>query len=679
MIAVRNAVFPIALVTLCAGCLTGAPERDTIRPKQALLIADFETDESVSKWIGIACERTGERASQGRFGMRFDIPKWREGEEPRPGAQLLYRNGEGFPLRDWSGYKSVIIDGWVSGDKPGKLGLKLRDSRGQNSWTTHITVEPGKLNHAELSLEDAATDMHIHDVQEIVLYALRAPNAFTLTVDNLRLLPRDKPPLATFDLQYPNYRGLIFPEGGDLEVALNLEPHEHGLRPERLALRLSLSDGSAETTVIHPVRAGRESLRISPMDLPYGPATLTASLYRKQDGKTLREESWPLQKVSPDGAERMAVYIDRSNNTVVDGEPFFPVGWYGSANEEHLAQVAESPFNCYLAYGTNRVPKERMLRFLDRVEEAGLKFVYCMNDVYPTAKYYEGKNWEGIEGNEAIAAAVVEAYRDHPAMLAWYLNDELPRSLAPKLEEYYERVKKGDPNHPSFIVLCNRKDFRYLQQTTDILGGDTYPIPGDPVEFVSEMADRANEAVHGAKPVWMIPQAFAWYQYNSKNRDRSHTPTYDEFQAGRAPTREEARCMTYLALTHGAKGLIYYCYYDMRVLPNYRPMWEWMKAIGQEVKSLSPVLLSPDDLGRVAFSPATASIHTKLKKWNGRLYLLAVNSDRRASRVTFDLKRGSRSSVKVMFEDRHTATDDSRLTDDFQPLEVHVYDLGPGE
>ncbi len=55
--------------------------------------------------------------------------------------------------------------------------------------------------------------------------------------------------------------------------------------------------------------------------------------------------------------------------------------------------------------------------------------------------------------------------------------------------------------------------------------------------------------------------------------------------------------MTYLALTHGAKGLIYWCYYNLRMLPQYQEMWNGMKKIGAEVRILEPALLSPEDIG----------------------------------------------------------------------------------
>ena len=119
--------------------------------------------------------------------------------------------------------------------------------------------------------------------------------------------------------------------------------------------------------------------------------------------------------------------------------------------------------------------------------------------------------------------------------------------------------------------------------------------------------------------------------------------------------------MTYLALTHGAKGLIYYCYYDMRVLPQYAEMWAGMKKIGAEVKSLSPVLLAPGDLGPAKFTPPDAPIHTKLKRSGGRLYLLAVNAANAPVEVTFDLEHPLPAQVDVMFENRQAATTGATL------------------
>jgi hypothetical protein len=640
---------------------------------KSVVVADFESAREVARWTGLKVEQTTAHASSGRFGLRFDIPKWSEGKEERPGIRLSVRRGR--KPADWSRYGKITVDAWVEGSQPGRLGLKLRDAQGQSSWTTHITVEPGKRNRIELLMDDVAADCDVHRIAEAVLYSLRPTNSFSLVVDNLRLWPSDKPPLAVFHLAYPNYRGLIFPEADEVKAGVVVACKEHGLKPRRLALVLSLRAGDKVVSTRQTLRQKELQLSLATTSFAAGAITLKASLVEARSGKELASEEWPLRKLTAKEVGKLKVYVDHNNNLVADGKPFFPLGWYGSVNDQHLAELADSPFNCLLAYGTDSVPKERMLRFLDAMQQYGLKLVYCLNDVYPTATYLSGKNWEGIQGNDAIAKAIVTAYRNHPAILAWYLNDELPRTLLPQLTDYYHRVREADPQHPTFIVLCNRRDFRIFPSTTDILGVDPYPIPHDPITLVSGFMDTANAAVRGSQPVWLVPQAFAWYQYNSKNPDRGHLPTPEELKKGRAPTYAEERCMTYLGLTHGAKGLIYYCYYDLRVLPQYREMWAGMKKIAAEVKSLTPVLLSPDDPSPVKVSPKRAPLHTKLKRVGNQLYLLAVNSGDTPVNVKMKFSQPLEGPVNVLFENRQLPSAGRHFKDRFEPLEAHVYEL----
>lgn len=659
---------------VCSSALLAAEGR----PLEPLVIADFESAESVGLWCDIAVSCTDAHASSGRQGMAFDIPKWIEerGDEPRPGARLLYQNGAGFPFTDWSGYGAVAVDVWADGSEEALLGIKLRDRTGTNSWTTHIELTPGRMYTAVLSMDDVAADIDPTDIQEVVLYSLRPKADFRITVDHLRLLPREKPPVARHVLTYPNYRRWIFPDGGAVEVAVEVAAGEYGYRARELAVRLRLEgeDGEAVERVARAVE-GWQRVSIDAGGIGEGPVALTAEVIRRRGKRVLSRERWALEKLTPEAVAGLKVYVDRANNTIVDGEPFFPLGFYTNATAEQRAEVAASPFNTILIYGTNRTRKAEMRAQLDAIDSAGLKLIYCLNDVYPQAEYMKGKDWEGVTGNESITKAVVDAYKDHPALLAWYLNDEIPREQAPDLLDYYRRVKEADPNHPAFIVLCQKKDFAYLWETTDILSGDPYPIPKEPMTRVSDMVEKSKAPSLGSQPVWLVPQSFAWYQHNSKNPDRSHIPTEEELADGRAPNRNEARCMTYLGLVHGAKGLIYWCYYNMRMLPQYEEMWGWMQEIGQEVQTLAPVLLSPEDLGTVPFGPADAPVHTKLKRHEGRLYLMAVNAEPKACRVTFDLGRKLSSRVTVMFEDREVAVSGAGFADNFGPLEVHVYGL----
>ncbi|MBI1390271.1 MAG: hypothetical protein GC154_17665 [bacterium] len=671
-------IYILSAVIFIALCIrqplsVDSQESGKIAPSTPFIIADFEAASDAASWQGLPCQLTTRYAASGSQSMSFTIPKWHEGDEERPGVILNFNEGTGFAFNDWPAYRTLVAEVWIDGDAPASPGMQIRDSRGRKSWTAYDTFAPGVHSRLELSLDDAGADMNIHDVNQIVFYDLRPDETYTVTIDCIRLIPKLKPPIASFRLLQPNYRNLIAPD----QQAIAIEASDNTVNYETPASRSQWRVLLNEDDVLHQKVTRRDTrLSIDTTDIHTRKIHIRAELFDRDNKSVLAKQEWEVTKASPSEYDDLTVHIDENNNAIVNGNAFFPLGWYSNTSEKYLDEIADSPFNCILAYGTDFVKRTELLHYLDRLQEKNLKLIYCMNDIYPGATYFDGKDWEGVTGNENIASAVVDAYKNHPAILAWYLNDELPRSMAPQLEQYYQRVKNADPNHPCYIVLCQRKDLPHLQHTTDILGVDPYPIPHDPIVFVNEMIDKARDAVHESKPIWAVLQAFGWYQYNSKNPDRGHVPTEEELLKGRAPTYEETRCMTYLALTHGAKGIIYYCYYDFRLLPEYETMWKWMKSIASEVKTLSPALLSNENTAAIAVHPDTEEIHTLLKEKDGKIYLLAVNSSRESVDATLHFDGIKTAMAERMFEDHAPVPIQTRtMKTSFAPLEAHVYEL----
>jgi hypothetical protein len=397
-------------------------------------------------------------------------------------------------------------------------------------------------------------------------------------------------------------------------------------------------------------------------------------------GHTLATNSWTLRKITQAETAAFKTYVDENNRLVVDGKPFFPIGWFGNTSLDQFEEIAGGPFNTMLPYGVNGKSKAYTERYLDRVHESGMKLIYCMNDIYPTATYYDKTGWEGVKGNSNIADAVVNTFKRHPAILSWYLNDERPKELMPKFVGYYRQAVENDPSHPCFIVIYNMSELKYFSPTTDILGVDRYPIPADPITTVTKEMQIARDAVKGHKPVIAVIQAFGWYQYNDALPDRGRTPTEEDLKSGRVPTYEETKNMAYQAIVHGVNGLMFYCYYDLRVLPQYKEHWVQLKSIAGEIKTLSPVILSTNNLGMADCSPGDSGVETLIKDLDGELYLIAVNTSDKESKVTLDVRRNLQSKISVMFEGRFAMdVQGSKLTDHFKPLEVHVYDLGQDE
>ncbi len=370
--------------------------------------------------------------------------------------------------------------------------------------------------------------------------------------------------------------------------------------------------------------------------------------------------------------------IDEHNRLIVDGEPFFPLGFYGGRSLEHLRAMANSPFNCVLDYGMTAQDVETTRKYLDEAHRLGMKIIFCINDVYPGAKYR--KKLGDWVGNDAILEGVVTTFRNHPALIAWYNNDELAFEKKEEIEGYYRRIKKLDPNHPQLMVHYRAGSYRTFLNAYDAVGVDVYPIPKSPVTDLSDRIDIAWKEIEGKKPVWAVPQTFAWYQHRkpedpTDTLGRRRLPMPNEWTNGRAPTYDETRAMTYLALVHRAKGIIYWCYYNMSYLPDFVERWHFMKRIGAEVKELFPVVLSSEEMA-ASVEPENEAIHCLIKVADGRRYLLAVNGSRSPHRPSFRLPAGVSGPVKVKFEDRAIPVKEGLLTDFFAPLAAHVYELG---
>jgi hypothetical protein len=77
---------------------------------------------------------------------------------------------------------------------------------------------------------------------------------------------------------------------------------------------------------------------------------------------------------------------------------------------------------------------------------------------------------------EVFVKAQMLKYRSHPALLGWYINDELKPEWVPDLEAHYQWTKETDPNHPAWSVLFEANELRSYMRTFDVVGSDPYPI-----------------------------------------------------------------------------------------------------------------------------------------------------------------------------------------------------------
>ena len=399
--------------------------------------------------------------------------------------------------------------------------------------------------------------------------------------------------------------------GGEVRfcAALNLDRAKIAVQDCRASFSYLATDGScksvAATVLSH--RDAVATIDTTPFAIGTNDVTFTVSAGRKEIGGA----SLKFARLS--APVKRKVYFDRRGRTIVDGKPFFPLGMFsGEVNQEMLDIYAEGPFNCLMPYV--RPTKAGF----DLCHEKGLKVMFFSNG-----------GWGSKDGGKGWIENRIATFKDHPAMLAWYMSDEPSLGMAPKLAVRREWAHAADPDHPTWVVLDHPRNVRYYLDSFDAYAMDKYPVPRQPIENVIESMRLGNAATFGVKPTWYVPQAFGW---GWLGRPRTH---------GRGPNRDELANMTWQSIAGGANGIIYYSFGQVMKRPrddsedSFKAAWERVKSAATEVKKYEAVLLSAEDAPAV--SGATEAVAVRIWRHEGHIYLLAVNCTREPQKATLSL------------------------------------------
>jgi hypothetical protein len=480
--------------------------------------------------------------------------------------------------------------------------------------------------------------------------------------DDVEVRQWRQPPLETLLLK-PSYRGEVRPGSGAAEILASLDLRDWGLELPEVLLRTevrSRADGALVWSGTRRPVAARTLLTVPTRRLSVGAYDVHVSAHRRSDGTELEAEIWRLRVPDPTALASRKSFIDEHNRLLIDGEPFFPLGMYwGGISEPELKEYADSAFNCLMPYGA---PSREQL---DLAQSLGLKVIYSVKDIYHGSAYCPA-DIRSPDDERPFIEAKTQAFRDHPALLAWYLNDELSQEFMPRLEAHQEWLEELDPGHPTWVVLYQVSEVRDYARTFDVIGTDPYPIPGDSARRAGVWTQHTVDAVGGTRPVWMVPQVFNWGCYRA---------TEEEKQGLRPPTLPEMRSMTWQCLAHGARGLIYYSWFDIQrdtVVP-FEEQWGHVKQVAAEVKAMIPVLLSVEPAP--AFEARDRPwLHWTTRKLGETVYLIAVSDDDRPHSATFRLGRAPQ-RVRVHGGDELPPPTDGRLTVELEPFGVGVFEL----
>ena len=399
--------------------------------------------------------------------------------------------------------------------------------------------------------------------------------------------------------------------GGPVTFSAGLTLDEAGVKVEEVAGAFVIEDADGKPVRrVQPDKLTHDCARlvVNASDLPSGDYTVRFTLATK-DGTSKGAADMPFHRV--DKLPERKAYIDAHRRLIVDGKPFFPLGMYWSGvKESELETYAKGPFNCLMPYASPN-PQQ-----MDACHARGLKVIYSIKD------FYSGTHWAPAEmKTEADELSDItkraELYRNHPALLAWYTNDEMPLEMVGRLAARQRLMEKLDPDHPTWVVLYQYDQVRSYLSTFDVIGTDPYPVPDKPAGTALEWTRTTRDQSYNTRAMWQVPQVFDWGSYR-KGAER---------EKARAPTLGEMRAMAWQCVAAGANGLVFYSYFDLYKMNDRDPFekrWADVCAMAQEVKRFIPVILSAEPAPAVTCEGA-AAVETRVWRSGADVYLLAVN------------------------------------------------------
>jgi hypothetical protein len=456
---------------------------------------------------------------------------------------------------------------------------------------------------------------------------------------------------------------------------------------------LSVKDSQGKKLLESPVSqillTNRKTINISP--LPIGDYTITASL--TEGNKTIGEDARWFQKIKPMAKPASKTEI-KDGVFYLNGKPYMPIilyfgsDWGQAAKEigvKDIRDAAAKGFNTIIPeyqFLKEDICGDKVLKLISEFSknEGRVNFVretnLTLGEILDAAIQnnlmvipYIGFTWrtEKLDDEDRIklGADIIQKYRNHPAVLCWHSNDETD-GWTDLNQKVYKLYKELDPYRPAWLNLGNAVGAN--KDAADIISTDPYPIA------------RANNTI-----LRVVSHADTLKHFIGKNPSQTSWLVLQMFGSpregwSRCPTPKEERCMTFLALNHGVKGLAYFIYQvesTRKSTGNKRlseELWQYMAELNNQTKAMSmPYLLGKDVAG---FTSSCKDLDIAAKEYEGHTYVIVCNTstkDVNAEISAAGIKLPQK--VEVLFEGRFADAKEASITDSFTGYDVHIYKL----
>jgi len=246
--------------------------------------------------------------------------------------------------------------------------------------------------------------------------------------------------------------------------------------------------------------------------------------------------------ISTGNVEFVQTNVKQISMAAVEGIPILAWGGVTIQTKERYLELKECGFN--INFIGCRANIEEVAKGLDAAYEAGVgMMIHCHELDYDPEK-------------------VVHRFKDHPALLGYFLQDEPIRSDFSRLNEWIQRIKAIDNKHFYYVDLFPNPYLQYLETTTYREYIQLF-IKEVPVQFLSFWNYPITANSSGERSL-----DNGWYENLEIISDEARkaglsfwtvslTTAHSIFPI---PTLADLRLQTYSNLAYGAQGIQYFTY-----------------------------------------------------------------------------------------------------------------------
>jgi hypothetical protein len=346
------------------------------------------------------------------------------------------------------------------------------------------------------------------------------------------------------------------------------------------------------------------------------------------------------------------VLVRTDGTLTINQKPFFPLGLYHVSWDiskekqiKHLQEISDVGFNIIHASAPNWDDYEK---FLDKANQLG---IYVIS-----------------EENSGALVNFVNRFKNKPAVLGWKLADDVDiykngKGFIPsEILDLHYKIKKADPDHITYIAGAIDKRIFEFVNTADAIGATAYPVghqEGQPIGWAYHMVSIVRDFALEKHLITAALQAFRW--------PRKDAPI---------PSAPEIRNLTYQSILAGAKGIIYYTYYDETwKLADHPALWNAIKSIIPEIKTIEPFLLNGKFIKQ---DTGIKTVKSSLWIFQDQALLIVANmSYSKEKNVLIEIPKGFKKSSNLFEHESSQSSkliaNRNRIYGSMDPLDVSVF------